>query len=152
MKAYLDSQMPSRIAPKLDSEPSKPPVKAYLLDLYNYNLLIDCYQFCQQCEDYFGTAGVKKLNQISFAAFFLRASISYQCLQHKQNYNKAVLLIWSKFKDFFQKNLRDSRAFVNSIWKKVKCNSKYQDRSVQDWAAYLKYLEFVLIILTLNMP
>ena len=54
-------------------------------------------------------------------------------------------MTWVKFKDFLQKNLGDSRAFVDSIWKKVKRNSQYQDKSVQDWAAYLEYLQFILI-------
>ena len=54
-------------------------------------------------------------------------------------------MTWQEFKDFFQKNLGDSRAFVNSIWSKIKRNSQYQDKSIQDWAAHLKYLQFILI-------
>ena len=49
-----------------------------------------------------------------------------------------------KFKNFFRKNLGDSRAFVDSIWKKVKRDSQYQDKSAQDWAAHVKYLQFIL--------
>ena len=41
-------------------------------------------------------------------------------------------MTWQEFKNFFQKNLRNSRAFVNSIWKKVKRDFKYQDKTVQD--------------------
>ena len=51
----------------------------------------------------------------------------------------------AKFKDFLRKNLADSRASVDSIWKKVKCDSQYQDKSVQDWAAHLEYLQSILI-------
>ena len=54
-------------------------------------------------------------------------------------------MTWAEFKDFLRKNLGDSRAFVNSIWKRVKRNSQYQDKLVQDWAAYLEYLQFMLI-------
>ena len=50
-----------------------------------------------------------------------------------------------KLKDFLQKNFRDSRVFVNSIYKKVKRDSQYQDKSVQDWAAYLEYLQSIRI-------
>ena len=44
-----------------------------------------------------------------------------------------------------QKNLGDSRAFIDSIWKKVKRDFQYQDKLVQDWAAHLEYLQFILI-------
>ena len=54
-------------------------------------------------------------------------------------------MTWVKFKDFFRKNLRDSRAFVDSIWKKVKRDSQYHDKSVQDWAAPPEYLQSILI-------
>ena len=54
-------------------------------------------------------------------------------------------MTWVEFKDFLWKNLGNSRAFVDSIWKKVKRDSQYQNESVQDWAAYLKYLQFILI-------
>ena len=54
-------------------------------------------------------------------------------------------MTWAKFKDFLWKNLGDSKAFVDSIWKKVKRDSQYQDKSVQDWAAHLEYLQSILI-------
>ena len=52
---------------------------------------------------------------------------------------------WVEFKNFLQKNLGDSRVFINSILKKVKRDSQYQDKSIQDWAAHLKYLQSILI-------
>ena len=52
---------------------------------------------------------------------------------------------WAEFKEFLQKNLGDSRAFVDSIWKKVKRDSQYQDKMIQNWAAYLEYLQSILI-------
>ena len=54
-------------------------------------------------------------------------------------------MTWAKFKDFLWKNLGDSKAFVDSIWKKIKRDSQYQDESVQDWAAHLEYLQSILI-------
>ena len=54
-------------------------------------------------------------------------------------------MTWVKFRDFLRKNLKDSKAFIDSISKKVKRNSQYQNKSVQDWAAYLKYLQSILI-------
>ena len=41
-------------------------------------------------------------------------------------------MTWLEFKEFLWKNFSDFRAFVDSVWKKVKCNSQYQDKSVQD--------------------
>ena len=55
-------------------------------------------------------------------------------------------ITWVKFKDFFQNNLGDFRAFIDSIWKKVKRDSQYQDESVQDWAAHLEYLQSILSV------
>ena len=54
-------------------------------------------------------------------------------------------MTWQEFKDFFQKNLKDSKAFINGIWSKMKRDSQYQDKSIQDWAAHLEYLQSILI-------
>ena len=54
-------------------------------------------------------------------------------------------MTWVEFRDFFLKNLGDSRDFVDSIWKKIKRDSQYQDKSVQDLAAHLEYLQYILI-------
>ena len=76
IKAYLEAQMPSQI--EIDPEPCKQSLKARFPDLYYGNLHMDCYQFCQQCEDHFETARAKGLNKISFAALFLHASVIQQ--------------------------------------------------------------------------
>ena len=57
------------------SGPRKQPLKARFPKLYYGNLHMDCYRFCQQCEDYFETAGASGPNRILFAALFLRKSI-----------------------------------------------------------------------------
>ena len=54
-------------------------------------------------------------------------------------------MTWLEFKNYLQKNLDNSRAFVDSVWKKVKRNSQYWDKLIQDWAAHLKYLQSILI-------
>lgn len=54
-------------------------------------------------------------------------------------------MIWTKFKAFLWKTLRDSRAFVDSIWSKLKRDSKYQLKEVQDWVAHLEYLQSILL-------
>ena len=50
-----------------------------------------------------------------------------------------------ELKDFLWKNLWDFRAFVDSIWKKVKRDFQYYNKSIQDWAAHLEYLQSILI-------
>ena len=76
MKAYLEAQMPGRT--EVDPKPCKQPFKAQFPDLYYSNLHMDCYRFCQQCEDHFKTAGAKGPNRILFAASFLRGSVIQQ--------------------------------------------------------------------------
>lgn len=66
-------------------------------------------------------------------------------LQHKRRHNGAVPMILAKFKAFLQKNLGDSRAFVDSIWSKLKKDSQYQLEKVQDWAVHLEYLQSILL-------
>ena len=74
IKAYLEAQVTSWT--KVDPKPRKQPLKARFPDLYYDNLHMDCYQFCQQCEDYFETAGAKKPNKIPFALLFLRGLVT----------------------------------------------------------------------------
>ena len=143
MKVYLEAQMPGQT--EVDLESCKQPFKARFPDLYYGNLYMDCYQFCQECEDDFKTAAAKRPNRILFAALFLRGLVTQQWLQHKIRCDGAVLMTWVKFKDFLQKNLRDSKAFIDTIWKKVKRDSQYQDKSVHDWAPHLEYLQSILI-------
>ena len=121
------------------------PFKAWFLDLYYGNLHMDCYRFCPQYKDYFETARVKRPNRILFAALFLRGLITQQWFQHKRRHNGATLMTWQEFKDFLQKNFEDSRTFIDGIWRKLKRDSQYQDKSVEDWAAQLNYLQFILI-------
>ena len=47
------------------------PLKTWFPDLYYGNSHLDCYYFCQQCEDHFKTAGANRPNQVFFTASFL---------------------------------------------------------------------------------
>ena len=54
-------------------------------------------------------------------------------------------MTWPEFKNFFWKNLGDYKAFVDGIWSKIKRDFQYQDKSVREWAAHLKYLQSILL-------
>ena len=72
MKAYLEMNQGPR-QPPAERERS---FKAKILEVYYGKLHIECYHFCQQCEDYFETAGATKTNWTPFAASFLCGNIS----------------------------------------------------------------------------
>ena len=90
--------------------------------------------FCQQRQDHFATCGATGLNQILFATSFLRDRINFYWQQHKQKLEAENLVPISldEFKVFLQKSLRDSRAFVDSYWTKIRRDSQYQQEEVQD--------------------
>ena len=48
------------------------------------------------------------------------------------------------FKVFLQKNLKEFKSFVNSIWKKLKKYSQYQLKKVYDWASHLEHFQSIL--------
>ena len=76
MKAYLEVQVPGQT--KVDSKPCKQPCKVRFPDFYYVNLHMDCYWFCQQCEDHFKTIKAKRPNKILVAALFLRKLVTQQ--------------------------------------------------------------------------
>ena len=47
-------------------------------DVYRGKSYVDCYNFCQQCENYFATAETTGLTRTPFAMFFLRDRISFR--------------------------------------------------------------------------
>ena len=105
---------------------------------------MDCYRFCQQCEDHFETAGASGPNRIPFAASFLRGSVVQRWHQHKRR-SEGAPMTWAEFKGFLRKNLGDDRAFANSICSKFRRDSQYQVESVLDWAAHLEHLQSILL-------
>lgn len=47
-------------------------LKAYFFDVYKNNNKIVCYNFCQQCKNYFAIARAKGLKHIFFVVSFLQ--------------------------------------------------------------------------------
>ncbi len=103
-------------------------LKAKTSDVYCGRSHIECYNFCQQCEDHFTTYISTKPNRVPFAASFLQDRINFRWQQHKQKLEaeSSVLISWDEFKAFLRKALGDSRAFVDSYWTKIKWDSQYQ--------------------------
>ena len=58
------------------AEPRERPLKARTPETYWGKSHMECYHFCQQCEDHFKTSGATGINCTPFAASFLRGSIS----------------------------------------------------------------------------
>ena len=58
------------------TEPQECPLKARTPETYFGKSHMDCYHFCQQCENYFKISGATEINRIPFAATFLRDPIS----------------------------------------------------------------------------
>ena len=72
-KAILEAQAPTP-TPTPTSVVSKvlrKKLKACGLDVYREKSHMDCYNFCQQCLDYFATIKVTRSTEIFFAASFL---------------------------------------------------------------------------------
>ena len=72
MKAYLEFNQ----GPSQPPEERERPFKAKVPDVYYGKLHMDCYHFCQQCEDYFETFWATGTNRTPFAASFLCGNIS----------------------------------------------------------------------------
>ena len=107
---------------------------------------MDCYNFCQQYEDYFATAGATGPTRIPFAVSFLRDRISFRWQQYKRRHDAdtPVPVTWDEFKAFLRRSLGDSQAFVDTYWGKLKRDSQHQQEEVLDWAAHLEHLQAVL--------
>ena len=105
---------------------------------------MDCYHFCQQCEDHFKTSGATGMNRTPFAASFLRGTISLRWAQHKRRHQSATPITWSEFKTFLRKDLGNSQAFIDNIWSKFRRDSQYQLEEARDWASHLQHLQSIL--------
>ena len=69
LKLFVKGQKHGQL--QANSAPQKQLLKARFPNLYYRNSHLDCYRFCQQCEDHFETAGANRPNQVLFAASFL---------------------------------------------------------------------------------
>ena len=67
--------------------------------------------------------------------------------QYKRHHKgeKLIFISCTEFKAFLQKNLGESKLFVDSIWKKLKRDSQYRLEEVYDWASYLEHLQSILM-------
>ena len=146
LKTVLEARAPAPAPITFPEGPRERPLKARFPDVYRGENHLDCYNFCQQCEDHFATAGAKGPNRIPFAASFLRDRINFRWQQHKRKLEAESLapITWDEFKVFLRRSLGDSRAFVDGFWRKIKRDSQYQQEDVQDWAAHLEHLQAVL--------
>ena len=130
-----------------NSAPRKRALQARNPDIYYGNLHMECYYFCQQCEDYFDTAGATGLQRVLFAASFLRDRINFRWQQHKTQVesDKTAPFTWVEFKAFLQQSLGESTAFVTNIWTKIKRDSQHQQEEVQDWGFHPQHLKSILV-------
>ena len=87
-KAVLEAQTPA-LAPAVSKTPREK-LKARSPDVYCGKSHMDCYNFCQQCEDYFATAGATGPTRILFAASFLRDRISFHWQQYKRRHDADI--------------------------------------------------------------
>ena len=81
-KAILEVRAPI-LAPALVPTPAtfevlRNKLKARFSDVYCRKPHIDCYNFCQQCEDYFATVEAIGPTQIPFITSFFRDRISFR--------------------------------------------------------------------------
>ena len=106
---------------------------------------MDCYHFCQQCEDYFKASGATGMNRTSFAATFFRGTVSLKWAQHKRRHKNATPITWPEFKNFLQKDLGDSQAFIDSIRSKFRRDSQYQLEKARDYASHLQHFQSILV-------
>ena len=122
MKVFMETTQAQAQA----TEPRERPLKARTPETYSGKSHMDCYHFCQQCEDYFETSGATGINRTPFAATFLRGAISLRWAQHKRCHKRATPITWSEFKAFLRKDFGSSQAFIDGIWSKFRRDSQYQ--------------------------
>ena len=60
------------------AKPRERLLKAKTSNIYSRKSHMDCYHFCQQCNDYFKTSGTTGINHILFTATFLCGTISFR--------------------------------------------------------------------------
>ena len=71
MKVFVETTQVQALA-----KPQEPPLKAKTLKTYGGKFHMECYHFCQQCEDYFKISSAIGTNCTLFVALFLNGSIS----------------------------------------------------------------------------
>ena len=139
MKVFIETTQAQVLA-----KPQERLLKARTPETYWGKSPIECYHFCQQCEDHFETFGATGTNCTPFTASFLRGFINVRWAKHKRRHKSATPIIWSEFKAFLQKDSGSSQAFIDSISSKFKKDSQYQLEEVRDWASHIQHLQSIL--------
>ena len=85
MKVFMES---TQAQTQALAEPWERSFKARTPETYWGKSHMQCYHFCQQCEDHFETSGSTRMNRTPFAASFLRGFISLRWSQHKRRYER----------------------------------------------------------------
>ena len=75
MKAFVKS---TQAWDREQAEPQEQLLKIKSLETYSKKSHMDCYHFCQQCEDYFEISSTIGINRTLFAALFFRSTISFR--------------------------------------------------------------------------
>ena len=128
-KTILEVRSPIlALAPQIlvfSKSPYKRPLKARFPELYYGKTHMECYNFCQQCKDYFATTGAKRPHRVLFITTLLRDQALFRLQQYKQKIDGETTnpITWKELKVFFCQSLGKSPAFVNSIWRTIKRDS-----------------------------
>ena len=80
-KQFMRTYLKSNQGPKQPPAKREQSLKAKVPEVYYGKSHMDCYHFCQQCKDYFETAGATGTKRTLFAASFLRGNISVHWTQ-----------------------------------------------------------------------
>lgn len=144
-KLYRHSFIQTRAqANRSDQARRERPLKAVFPHLYSGRSHLECYNFCRQCQDHFDITGVTGFHRTHLAASFLCGRISKRWHQHKRRSLVDRPISWVDFKAFLRGDLGDSRAFVDSIWSRIKRESQYQGEEVPDWASHLVHFQAII--------
>ena len=102
--------------------PRERSLKARFLDIYRDKTQLECYNFFQQYESHFATAGATSPNRVLFAATFLKNTALFCWQQHQrkiENQTNALISL-KRFKAFLCQSLNKFEAFVNTIWSTIR--------------------------------
>ena len=82
-------------------------LKARFPDIYWGKTHLECYNFFQQCEDHFATAGATGSNQVPFVTTFLKDTTLFRLQQHQRKVEDQTktLISWEGFKAFLCQSL-----------------------------------------------
>ena len=97
--------------------PCEKSLKVWFPDIYQGKMHMECYNFFQQCKDHFATINATGLNQVLFAAIFLKDTALFRWQQHQRKVEDQtnVFISWEGFKVFLCQSLSKSEAFVDTI-------------------------------------